>query len=228
MSRDEGHSGDRTSPRRQRADGDTEQAATEVLEPRQRVFLPQSLRERLAGMLWTAIRVPLFQITPTAMNGWRTAMLRLFGAKIGSHCVIHQTVRIDFPWNLVLESKVVIEHRVIINCMGTVTIGEGTRVSQYAHLCAGTHDYRDRHMPIVRKPITIGKEVWIAADAFVGPGVSIGDGSLLAARSSAFGDLPAGQVCVGEPARPQKARFTDDDELPPTLRHARQTSRTAT
>ena len=81
---------------------------------------------------------------------------------------------------------------------------DGSRISQYAHLCAGTHDYRRRDMKIVSRAITIGKGVWIAADAFVGPDVTIGDRSLLAARSSAFSDLPAGHVCMGEPARPSR------------------------
>jgi putative colanic acid biosynthesis acetyltransferase WcaF len=97
-----------------------------------------------------------------------------------------------------------VAHKVIINCMGRVRIGAGTLISQYAHLCAGTHDYRRRDMRIVSCPITIGSGVWIAADAFVGPDVTIGDRSLLAARSSAFSDLPAGQVCLGEPAKPYR------------------------
>ena len=140
------------------------------------------------------------------MHGWRLFLLRRFGADVHGSARIAPSVRIDFPWNLVVARGVDIAHGAIVNCMGAVRIGEGTRVSQYAHLCAGTHDYRSPRMPIVRSPITIGSDVWIAADAFVGPGVTIGNGALLAARSSAFGNLPAGQVCIGEPARPRGAR----------------------
>lgn len=141
------------------------------------------------------------------MNRWRVFVLRRFGAEIDSSTFIHPTVRIDFPWNLSIGSESVIEHCAIINCMGKVAIGPRCRISQYAHICAGTHAYHEQTMPIVREPIEIGADVWIAADAFVGPGVTIGEGSLLAARSSAFGSLPAGYVCLGEPAKPHKPRF---------------------
>jgi putative colanic acid biosynthesis acetyltransferase WcaF len=136
-------------------------------------------------------------------------ILRCFGASIHRSAMIHPSALIEFPWNFSAGENVIIEHCVIINCMGRIEIGDGTRISQYAHLCAGTHNYRDRRMPIVRRSIHVGRNVWIAADAFVGPGVRIGDGSLLAARSSAFGNLPAGQICVGEPARPRKKRFEE-------------------
>jgi putative colanic acid biosynthesis acetyltransferase WcaF len=99
-----------------------------------------------------------------------------------------------------------IDRKVILDCTGTITIGEATRISPFAHLCAVTYDYTSVQMPVVTAPITIGRDVWIANDAFVGPGVTVGDGAVLAARSSAFSDLPTGQVCMGEPARPRHPR----------------------
>jgi putative colanic acid biosynthesis acetyltransferase WcaF len=50
----------------------------------------------------------------------------------------------------------------------------------------------------------------VAADAFVGPGVTIGAGAVVGARSNVFGDLPAWTVCVGSPARPVKRRTLTD------------------
>ena len=140
------------------------------------------------------------------MGAWRIMLLRMFGARIGRRVCIAASTRVQFPWNLVLEDDVVISHGVVINCMGRLSIGRATRVSQYAHICAATHRHMRRAMPIRRSPVTIGERCWIAADAFVGPSVTIGDNSVLAARSSAFGNLPANSVCVGEPARPIKAR----------------------
>jgi putative colanic acid biosynthesis acetyltransferase WcaF len=56
--------------------------------------------------------------------------------------------------------------------------------------------------------------VWVAADAFVGPGVTIGSRSVLGARSSAFGDLPADVVAVGNPAKVIKRReFTGEGSV---------------
>lgn len=185
---------------------------THIPQPSRRAFLKLSFREKLAGLMWTVVRHSMFRFSPPPLHRWRVLLLNIFGASVHRTVRIAPSARVDFPWNFTADAHVTIMHQVIINCMGRVTIGEGTRVSQYAHICAGTHDYQRRDMAIVRSPITIGKDVWIAADAFVGPGVTLGDHCMLAARSSAFGDLPCGQICIGEPAVPRKDRFEHEGE----------------
>lgn len=176
-------------------------AATTVSpSPRRRVFLEQTAGERIACTMWMLVRVMLFRWSP--FNWWRVLLLRVFGARCGRGVHVSATAKIHFPWNLRLGDDVHIAHMVIINCMGEVGIGDRTRISQYVHLVAGSHAHEQRDMRIIRCPITIGKDCWIAADAFVGPDVRIGDGSMLAARSSAFEDLPGGFLYKGEPARP--------------------------
>ena len=59
---------------------------------------------------------------------------------------------------------------------------------------------------IGKKPINIEDEVWLPNYVFVGPGVTIGRGTIVGARSSVFGDLPEGMICYGSPARPIKPR----------------------
>jgi putative colanic acid biosynthesis acetyltransferase WcaF len=179
---------------------------THVMGPRRRVFLPQSRGNRIRGVCWSIVRATIFRWSLPSMTGWRNLLLRVFGARIGPGTALSPSAYVEHPWNLSLGEGVTICENVIINCMGTVTIGEGTRISQYAHICAGTHEYERPDMRIEPRPIALEPDVWIAADAFVGPGVTIGRGAMLAARSSAFGDMPAGMICVGEPARAVKPR----------------------
>ncbi len=179
---------------------------TRVPPPRERVFLHQSFGERAASALWTIVWTTLFRWSPPFATAWRVLLLRLFRAKVGRRVSIAPSARVWFPWNLRLGDEVRIHHGVIMNCMGRVEIGRETHVSQYAHLCAATHEHTEADMPIIRSPISIGERCWIAADSFVGPNVTIGINSVLAARSSAFGNLPADCVCVGEPAVPVKPR----------------------
>jgi putative colanic acid biosynthesis acetyltransferase WcaF len=115
-------------------------------------------------------------------------------------------VRIEVPWMLDLEDEVTVGDFAILYSLGRIRIGARTIVSQYAHLCAGTHDYSDHTFRLIRSPITIGRDCWIGADAFVGPGVGMGDLSVLGARSSAYKDLAEGMVHVGNPARAIKER----------------------
>ena len=179
---------------------------TAVENYRYRIFLHQPFGERIRSFWWAVTWQMIFRWTPRRFIAWRCLLLRLFGARIGHGCFVAPSVYIVFPWNLSLADGVVVEHKAIMNCMGKIYIGVGARISQHAHLCTETHDYVRSDMRTRSSSISIGSDVWIAADAFVGPGVSIGNGSVLAARSSAFKDLPAHQVCVGEPARPLKPR----------------------
>ncbi|MGA0174289.1 MAG: colanic acid biosynthesis acetyltransferase WcaF [Phycisphaerales bacterium] len=148
----------------------------------------------------------LFRWSPASSHGWRRWLLRRFGASIGSDVRIDPSVQISRPWNLSIGDRTSVQHEAVLDSIGSIRIGADVMVSQYANLCAGDHDYQDLHMDVLAAPIEIGDRAWIAADAFVGPNTRIGEGALVAARSSAFGDLPANQVCIGEPARPRKSR----------------------
>lgn len=94
----------------------------------------------------------------------------------------------------------------IIYSLGKVTVGKRSIVSQYSHLCAGTHDYNDHTFKLIRSPVTIGDDVWLGTDTFIGPGVHIGNLCVVGARSSVYKDMPEKMVCVGNPAGPIKER----------------------
>jgi len=167
---------------------------------------PWTRGEKIRRLLWAAVEMTLFRWSFTTMNGWRAWLLRRFGARIGRSCVIRRTVHVEVPWHLAMGDHSCLGDHAIVYCLGRITIGDRVSISQYAHLCAGTHDYTRPDLPLLRPPIEIGDDVWLAAETFVGPGVRIGAGAVVGARSSVFGDLPPWMVCVGSPARPVKAR----------------------
>lgn len=174
---------------------------TFVPAPRQRIFMIRTNTERAMSFLWRVVWVLLCRWTPMRLWGWRRFVIRLFRGEIAGTALISNSTRIEFPWNLRIGEHTCIMHDVIITCMGKIDIGAHCLISQYSHICAGTHEYRDKHMPIERSPIRIGDNTWIAADVFVGPNVTIGSNVIVGARSSVFGDLPDDIVAVGEPAR---------------------------
>jgi putative colanic acid biosynthesis acetyltransferase WcaF len=128
-------------------------------------------------------------------------VLRLFGARIGRDVHIHPTARIAIPWNLAVGDRAAIGDGAIIYCLGPISIGACATISQYAHLCAGTHDYTRPDMSLIKASISVGDGVWVCADAFVGPGVMIGDYSIVGARAVAIKNIPANVIVVGNPAR---------------------------
>jgi putative colanic acid biosynthesis acetyltransferase WcaF len=150
--------------------------------------------ERRARLAW-ALGELVFRAIPRPFFRTRAALLRLFGAKVGAHCQIYPTVRIFLPAQLKIGDWSAIGDGVNLYNLAGIRIGERVTISQGAHLCAGTHDFRDPRMPLVRATIVIGDEAWLCADCFIGPEVTIG------ARAVAMRDVEAGAVMAGNPAR---------------------------
>jgi putative colanic acid biosynthesis acetyltransferase WcaF len=161
-------------------------------------------KAQVARVLW-GLTHPLFRLSPRPFWVWRVWLLRLFGARIGREVHIHPTVRITIPWHLHIEDQAAVGDRAILYALGPIHIGPRATVSQNAHLCAGSHDWRDPARRLLRPAIVIGPDAWVCADAFVGPGVVIGAGAILGARGVALSDLPARHIGQGNPMqiRPQ-------------------------
>lgn len=157
--------------------------------------------ELLRRAAWDVLSRPLFAWTPRQLWGWRRFLLRLFGAGVGQDVHIHPSVRITIPWNLRIGDDSAIGDGAILYALGTITIGARVTVSQGAHLCAGTHDWRGGAMALEKPPITVGDEAWICADAFVGPNVTIGQRSIVGARAVAMRDIPDHAIAAGNPAK---------------------------
>lgn len=167
---------------------------------------PWTFRQRVMRAIWMLVGKPLFRASFHNWYGLRVLLLRLFGAKVGKDVRIRPSVNIEVPWNLHLHDGVTVGDYAILYSLGVIEIGSRTIVSQYAHICAGTHDYTDRRFPLIRDPVVIGADAWIGADAYVGPNVKIGRLSVLGARSSVYKDMEPEMVYVGNPAKPIKKR----------------------
>ena len=149
---------------------------------------------------WAAGRL-LFRITPRPFFPFRRFILRCFGAQVGEHVNIYSSALIYYPWNLEIGDWSSIGEWALIYNLGKVTIGRRSTISQRAHLCAGTHDYRYSAMPLLKPPIQIADDTWICADAFVGPGVAIGEGAIVGARAVVTKNVSPWTVVAGNPAR---------------------------
>lgn len=169
---------------------------------------PYPRGEVLRRWLWLLVQSTLFRWSPRPMHGFRAWLLRTFGADIPSpgQVVVFPTVRITFPWKLSLQPRSMVGPHVLLYNLDHVRLEFGANISQHCHLCAGTHDYLRWEMPLVTKPIVIGRNAWLGADVFVGPGVVVGELCVVGARSVVVKDLPARSICAGNPCRPIKER----------------------
>lgn len=159
------------------------------------------LANRMSRAVWQVAWLVLARWTPPPLFGWRRLVLRLFGAQVGKGARIYASVRIWHPANLAIGDRAIVGPGAQLYNQGRITIGDRTVISQRAHLCASSHDPGDPHFALVLKPVTIGKGCWVAAEAFVGPGVSVGNGAVLSARAALFVDAQPMRIYRGNPAQ---------------------------
>ncbi len=162
-------------------------------------------KELILRVLWSFVSL-LFRCSPRLCWGWRRALLRCFGAKIGKGVQIFPTVRIFAPWNLTVGEQSSMGFDVLVYNLGEIRIGKRVTVSQRVHLCAGTHDPEDPGMMLLKPPILIEDDAWICADAFVGPDVVVNQGAVVGARSVVVKHVEPFSIVVGNPAREIRKR----------------------
>ena len=175
-----------------------------------------SLGSKIARALWNVVWLLLFRPTPDRRHEvfvvWRRFLLRLFGAKVGAHCAIRNTVRVWAPWNLELDDWVAISEECDVYNVDKIRIAARATISRGAFLCCAGHDIESPIMELTYSPITIGHDAWVAARAIVLPGVTIGEGAVVAAGSVVTKDVEAWTVVGGNPAKFIKKRALKDEE----------------
>ncbi len=166
-------------------------------------FKPTGLdrgRSKLIEILWYFTKMAFFLTALPFPNSVKVFLLKGFGAKIGVGTIIKPRVNIHFPWKLSIGNHVWIGEEAFLLNFETLTIGNNVCISQRAFLCSGNHDYRDPAMPYRNGPITLMDGSWVGASVFVGPGVTIGKDSVIAAGSVITRSAPENSIFRGNPA----------------------------
>ena len=162
---------------------------------------PYSAANRIGRLVWWAVSGSLFRPSPRNLGAWRRFLLRCFGAKLGHNVQVYAGARIWAPWNLQMDDGSCVDDDVDCYNADTVRIGKHAIVSRGATLCTATHDYEDPTFPVVTGPITIEASAWVAARAFIFPGVTIGEGAVVGACAVVTRDVSAGAIVAGNPAK---------------------------
>jgi putative colanic acid biosynthesis acetyltransferase WcaF len=150
---------------------------------------------------WEMVRQSIFALSPSFANPWRRLLLRIYGANIGKDVIVRASAKITYPWKLSIGDCSWIGENAKIYNLDHVYIGAHAVVSQECYLCTGSHDYCNPRFPQTTRPIKIEDEAWLATDVFVYPGVNIGKGAVVGARSIVTKDVAPYTIGVGTPLR---------------------------
>jgi len=160
-----------------------------------------SLTNRAVRMVWGIFWLFFFLPSPRPFHWWRRLLLRLFGAKIGAHVHVYPTARIWLPKNLLMANESGMGPGVDCYNVAPISLGARVVVSQRAFLCTASHDFRSKGFELVAAPIVVNDDVWIAAQAYIGPGVTVGHHAVVGACSVVVKNVHAGDIVVGNPAQ---------------------------
>lgn len=172
---------------------------------------PPPLADKLKRGLWQAVWLIAFRPTPVPMHAWRRLILRLFGAEVAPLAAIYPSVRIWAPRNLQIGTAATVGPEVNLYNVAPITIGEDAVISQGSHLCTATHDHLAEDFALMVAPIEVRANAWVAAEAFVAPGITIGVSAVIGARSTVTRCVTEYTIVAGNPAspigtRPESAR----------------------
>ena len=111
---------------------------------------------------------------------------------------------------VVLGNRVEVNNFSVIDGTGGVTIGDDSLLGPGVHIISYQHgtalNSSIRSQSVVAKPISIGHDVWICANAVILGGVTIGDGAVIAAGAVVRSDVAPYTMVAGVPARMIKNR----------------------
>lgn len=169
-----------------------------------------STKNRVRRLMWNLACFFLFRPSPNVLHGWRSFLLRCFGARVGKGVHVYPRVKIWAPWNIELKDQCGIANGTTLYSQGPISIGRRAVISQDSYICTGTHDYTLKGQPLITSPIIIEDYVWVAAGVFVNPGVIIHEGAVIAARSVVTKDMPSWMICGGHPCKVIKERIMKD------------------
>ncbi|WP_439583469.1 colanic acid biosynthesis acetyltransferase WcaF [Dyadobacter bucti] len=167
---------------------------------------PFDLTTKLKAHLWTLVNMTIFKIMPLQFRSYRIYLLRAFGAKLADDVTISRKAVIEHPWNLTMGSLSSLGDGTWAYCLAPITIGRKCCIGKDVFLLTGSHDINDLEFNMVTKPIVIKDCCWVATGAYVLPGVTLRNYTVVAARSVVVKDTDEFAVVGGNPAKFIKSR----------------------
>lgn len=150
-------------------------------------------------------------------------LLSSLGASIGRRVMIYpDVVIVPISGRLILGDDVDLGRGVMITTTGGVNIGDRALIGYGSKILSGNHTIPKGRGRVfgaghILSPVMIGQDTWLGANVVVLPGVSIGEGAIVAAGAIVTKSIPPFTIAAGVPARVIREREDQADDLDPGL-----------
>lgn len=171
--------------------------------------LPPSLGNKARRGLWQIVYYLFFRFSPVPFHGWRRFLLCSFGARLGRHPSIYPSAKIWAPWNLIVGNAVTVGPGADLYNVAPITLGDDVIISQGAYLCSASHDHGSADFALITGRIVIEANAWVAAQAFIAPGMTVGQSAVVGARAVVTRNVEAYAIVTGNPAKVSGTRPAD-------------------
>lgn len=136
----------------------------------------------------------------------RRRLLRAFLARLGEGTVVRAGFGISNPEKVSIGSHCNFAPGVFITGGGGVTIGDYVGLGPDVKIWSINHRFEDPDTPWLKRgwdktPAVIEGDVWVGANCFVMPGITIGRGAILSAGTILMKSVPPFAIVAGNPGR---------------------------
>ena len=131
----------------------------------------------------------------------RIAILKAAGARLGRDVVFYHGYEVRAARRLRVGEKTSVGNGTVLDARGGITIGRNVNISTQVQVWTGQHDWQSPTFAFESRPVFVGDNAWLSARCIILPGVTVGNGAVVAAGAVVAKNVPDGVVVAGVPAQ---------------------------
>lgn len=174
-------------------------------------------RQPFGSKSWLKAWAKRVQQLPNLLKqSWYHQCLRRGGATVDSSAFFSDARQVSGQLSNLSVGANSFVGRAELSVHAPLTIGSNVCINDGARILTASHDVYSPDWPTIARPIVIDDYVWIAVDAIILPGVTLGRGAVVGAGAVVSKNVPASCVVVGNPSHILQSRRPEQLDYSPT------------
>lgn len=160
--------------------------------------LKNKLKSLRPGLEWWYTNCFLYNFPSKRFRNW---CLRKMGMKMSQDVRIYSGFHIRHPRGITIEDGVSVGSNVLLDGRRGLLIKKSAVIGYGAIVWTLNHDYNDLNFIAKGAPVEIGERAWVCSHSIILPGITIGEGAVVASGAIVTKDVPPYAIVAGIPAK---------------------------